>query len=195
MFKGTLAPNVIEFKYYSYVPPPLSTGSLHSATANFRPGTRYIVFLKRDDLDLEVANPAYQMEIEIAPQSAAPISSTWTPGMALANELTTSIQWAPTTLGRGATRYFDWTEELIGTQSIPRVQAFLMSGDRLVRYQAAWWLSFRTVDATVLNQLRETAQDANTEEWARSGAASRLRDMAGREIRPMKTRCFNSANS
>ena len=173
VFKGTLDPKNIEFKYYGYIPPP----ELHPPTAYFRPGIRYILFLRRHDSDLEVAVPVYQMEIELAPTNKAgyPIG---TPELALANELVSAIQSAPDTIGRLAATYFSWTEELIGKQTIPQVEPFLNSNDPLVRYQAAWWLSFRKVDAAVVDELKKTSQDQNVEEWARSGARDRLRDMA-----------------
>jgi hypothetical protein len=173
VFKGTLDPKIIEFKYYGYIPLP----GLSLPMANFRPGIRYVLFLKRLDSGLEVAVPGYQMEIELGPTNKAGLSI-GTPELALASELVSAIESAPTTLGRGATRYFDWTEELIGKKSIPRVEPFLSSGDPLVRYQAAWWLSFRKMDGAVMDELKKTAQDENVEEWARSGARDRLRDIA-----------------
>ena len=96
----------------------------------------------------------------------------------LAKELFFAIQFAPDTIGRSAATYFSWVEELIGKEAIPQVEPFLNSADPLVRYQAAWWLSFRKVDAAVLDELKKTSQDHNVEEWARSGASERLRDMA-----------------
>jgi hypothetical protein len=173
VFKGTLNPRTIEFKYYGYIPPP----ELHPPTADFRPGIRYILFLRRHDSDLEVAVPIYQMEIELAPTNKADYSI-GPPELALANELVSAIQSAPSTIGRLADTYFSWAEELIGKQTIPRVQPFLNSIDPLVRYQAAWWLSFRKVDAAVVDELKKTSQDQTVEEWARSGAIDRLRDMA-----------------
>jgi hypothetical protein len=173
VFKGTLKPKIIEFKYYGYIPTP----ELSPPMADFRAGIRYILFLKRHDSDLEVPVPAYQMEIELASTSKADYSM-GTPELALATELVSAIQSAPDTIGRIADKYFSWAEELIGKQTIPLVEPFLNSSAPLVRFQAAWWLSFRKVDATVVDELKKTAQDENVEEWARSGARDRLRDIA-----------------
>jgi hypothetical protein len=173
VFKGTLDPKTIEFKYYSYIPPP----EVSPPTVHFRPGIRYILFLRRHDSALEVAIPVYQMEIELASPNKIgnPIG---TPELALANELISAIQSAPKTIGRLADTYFSWAEELIGKQTIQLVEPFLNSSDPLVQYQAAWWLSFRKADAAVLGELKKTSQDQTIEEWARSGARERLRDIA-----------------
>ena len=79
---------------------------------------------------------------------------------------------SPGTIGRAATHYFSLVEELIGKNSVPLIKPFLNSSDPLVRYQAAWWLSFRHVDASVINELKHAEQDDSVEEWARSGAYS-----------------------
>jgi hypothetical protein len=173
LFKGRLEPKIIEFKFYGYIPPP----ELSPPMANFRPGIRYVLFLKRHDSVFEVAIPAYQMEIELGSPNKAggPID---TPDLALARELISAIESEPDTIGRSADKYFSWAEELIGKKTIPLVQPFLNASDPLVRYQTAWWLSFREVDAAVEGELKRTSQDQHVEEWARSGARERLRDMA-----------------
>src|SRR5262245_22754166 len=68
VFKGTLDSNVVEFKYYGHIPPPRVFDILHPAMADFLPGPRYVIFLNRHGLDLEVSIPTYQMEIELAPR-------------------------------------------------------------------------------------------------------------------------------
>jgi HEAT repeat protein len=133
--------------------------------------------LRRHDSDLEVAVPVYQMEIAIASPNHAGIP-VGMPELALANELVSAIQSGPETIGRMAATYSSWAEELIGKQALPLVEPFLKSNDPLVRYQAAWWLSFRKVDAAVVGELKKTFLDQNVEEWARSGARERLSDMA-----------------
>jgi hypothetical protein len=177
-FKGTLDQKSIEFKYYGYIPPSGTAEDVGPPIANFRSGIRYILFLRRHDSDLEVSIPAYQMEIQIAPSILSNRQSEADPDTALANELVYAIESAPTTIGRSATRYFDWTEELTGEKAVPRVEPFLRSDDPLVRYQAAWWLSFHKLDAVVVHELQKTSQDQNIEEWARLGARDRLRDIA-----------------
>jgi hypothetical protein len=172
VFKGTPDPKTFEFTYYGYIPPP----EVSPPTANFRPGVRYVLFLRRHDSNLEVAIPVYQMEIELASpnKSGHPIG---TFELALANELISAVQSAPKTIGRLADTYFSWAEELIGKQTIPLVKPFLNSSDPLVRFQTAWWLSFRKMDASVVGELKKTSLDQNVEEWARSGAQERLRDI------------------
>jgi hypothetical protein len=96
----------------------------------------------------------------------------------LAKELVSAVQSAPDTIGRLATHYYSWTEELIGKQAIRLVEPFLSSSDPLIRYQAAWWLSFRQVNNAVINELNNAMRDVSIEEWARSGARERLGDMA-----------------
>lgn len=181
MFKGTLDPKIVEFKYYGNIPPPGISDISTPLMANFRPGIRYLLFLKRRNQDMEVAIAPYQMEIQLAPQQPTFDASNSAPDLVLAKELVFAIQSAPDTLGRSATHYSDWTEELIGKQTISLVEPFLSSSDPLVRYQAAWWLSFREVNTLVINELNNAMQDETIEEWARSGATDRLRDMsAGR---------------
>jgi hypothetical protein len=103
VFKGTLDPKTIEFKYYGYIPPP----ELHPPTAYFRRGIRYILFLRRHDSDLEMAIPVYQMEIEIASLNLAGYT-VGRPKLALANELISAIRSAPKTIGKLAGTYFRW---------------------------------------------------------------------------------------
>jgi hypothetical protein len=179
VFKGTLDPKTIEFKYYGYIPPP----ELHPPTAYFRRGIHYILFLRRHDSDLEMAIPVYQMELEIASLNLAGYT-VGRPELALANELISAIRSAPKTIGKLADTYFSWAEELIGKQTIPLVEPFLNSSDPLVQYQAAWWLSFRKMDTAVVGELKKTSLDQNVEEWARSGARERLRDIAERRYLP-----------
>jgi hypothetical protein len=176
VFKGFLVSQVIAFKYYGLDP---RTGNYFGPPyANFRSGIRYVLFLRGQDSNLTVTIPFYQMEIEIAPQQPPLDESKPAPALALARELVFAIASAPQTIGRTATHYFSWVEELIGKKSVPLVAPFLDSSDPLVRYQAAWWLSFRQVDATVMNELKYAEKDESIEEWARSGARDRLRDMA-----------------
>jgi hypothetical protein len=175
VFKGAIDAQVLEFKYYGlassagdYFGPPI---------AEFQSGTRYLLFLKGDARDLEVSTPFYQSEIRVAPQSPIVPDVESNSDLALATELMFAVQSAPTTTGRAATTYFGWSEELIGERSIPLVEPFLSSSNPLIRYQAAWWLSFRKLDGGVINQLENTVQDETAELWARSGARDRLRDI------------------
>jgi hypothetical protein len=176
IFKGLLGSQVIAFKYYGLGP---RTGNYFGPPyADFRSGIRYVLFLRGQDPNLSVTVPFYQMEIEVAPQRPPLDESKPGPDLALARELVFAIESAPQTIGRASTHYFSWVEELIGKKSVPLIRPFLNSSDPLVRYQAAWWLSFRQVDAAVINELKHAEQDESVEEWARSGARDRLRDMA-----------------
>jgi hypothetical protein len=176
VFRGFLGSQVIAFKYYG--PSPMTFDYFGPPYADFRSGIRYVLFLRGQDSNLTVTVPFYQIEIEIAPQQPALDESKPAPDLALAQELVFAIESAPQTIGRKATGYFGWVEELIGKKSVPLVRPFLNSSDPLVRYQVAWWLSFRQVDATVMNELKHAEQDESIEDWARSGARDRLRDMA-----------------
>ena len=69
----------------------------------------------------------------------------------------------PKTLGRGATHYFDWAEEVVGKNAVPAVESFLVSDDDLVRYQAAWWLSFREITDPVINVLVDTSNNSSVD--------------------------------
>jgi hypothetical protein len=184
VFKGTLGPNFVEFKYYGYIPPPGVFDILTPVMADFRAGNRYVIFLNRHGLDLEVSSPVYQMEIELAPRRPTLDESNFNPPQALAKELVSAVQSEPDTIGRAASHYYSWTEELIGKQAIPLVEPFLNSSDPIIRYQAAWWLSFRQVNNVVINELTNAMQDECIEEWARSGARERLIDMAAGRYLP-----------
>jgi hypothetical protein len=175
VFKGTLDRQHIEFKYYAYLPPKGVAEDLDILTANFRAGTRYIIFLKRMGSGLEVAVRPYQIEIAIAPSAPAGARPNADTDVGLANELIYAIQSGITRFPGG---YFDWTEELIGKEAVGRVQPFLNSSDPEIRYGAAWWLSFRKLDAAVMNELRQAAQNHDVQEGERSGAKERLRDIA-----------------
>jgi hypothetical protein len=175
VFKGTLDQQRIEFKYYGHIPPKGVTEDVYLPTADFRAGTRYIIFLKRMGSGLEVAVRPYQMEIAIAPSAPPNAGRNAHTDMDLANELIFAIQSGITRFPGG---YFDWTEELIGKEAVGRVQPFLNSSDPEIRYGAAWWLSFRKLDAAVMNELRQAAQNHDVQEGERSGAKERLRDIA-----------------
>jgi hypothetical protein len=184
IFKGTLDSIFVEFKYYGYIPPPGVFDIQTPAMADFRPGFRYVIFLNRHGLDLEVSIPVYQMEIELAPRRPTLDESNFDPPQALAKELVYAVQSEPDTIGRALTHYYDWIEELIGKQAIPLAEPFLNSSDPIIRYQAAWWLSFRQVNNVVINELNNAMQDECIEEWARSGARDRLIDMAAGRYLP-----------
>jgi len=175
VFKGTLDRQRIAFKYYGYIPPKGVAEDVDLPTASFRAGTRYIIFLKRMGSGLGVAVRPYQTEIAIAPSAPADARPNADADVGLANELIYAIQSGIT---RFPSRYFDWTEELIGREAVNRVQPFLSSSDPEVRYGAAWWLSFRELDAAVMNELRQAAQDQLIQEGERSGARERLRDIS-----------------
>src|SRR5262249_10495646 len=164
VFKGTLDSDVIEFKYYGYIPPPGVVNTLTPAMADFRPGIRYVIFLNRHGLDLEVSIPAYRMEIELAPGRPTLDESNFDSYQVLEKELISAIGSDPDTIGRSATHYYDWIEELIGKQAIPLAEPFLNSSDPLIRYQAAWWLSFRQVNNAVINELNNAMRDVCIEE-------------------------------
>src|SRR5262249_7345862 len=68
VFKGPLDPILFELKSYGYIPPPGVFDIVTPAMADFRPGTRYVIFLNRHGLDLEVSVPAYRIEIQLAPR-------------------------------------------------------------------------------------------------------------------------------
>jgi len=125
------------------------------------------------------------MEIRLAPRGLMSDESNVDLSQVLAKELVTAVQYEPETIGRSATHYYSWAEELIGKQAIPLVEPFLSSSNPLIRYQAAWWLSFRQVNSAVMNELNNAMRDEGIEEWARSGARERLGDMAaGRYVPP-----------
>ena len=178
VFKGTLGPNFVEFKYYGFIPPPGAIDIMTRVMADFRAGNRYLIFLNRHGSDLEVSIAPYRMEIRLAPRGLMSDESNVDLSQVLAKELVTAVQSAPETIGRSATRYYSWTEELIGKQAIPLVEPFLRSSNPLIRYQAAWWLSFRQVNSAVMNELNNAMRDESIEEWARSGARERLGDIA-----------------
>ena len=175
IFKGNLGSQIIEFSYYGWGPNGPRLG-LSPPIAEFRSDVRYVLFLAMQNSALVVTVPFYKAEIQIA-SNPAPLAGS-NSDLALARELIVAIESAPQTTGRMATHYFDWIAELVERKSIPLVEPFLISNDPLVRYQAAWWLSFREVNETVTDELKMTMQDKSIEAWARSGARDRLRDIA-----------------
>ena len=181
IFKGFLGSRVIAFKYYGLG--PRTVDYFGPPFADFQPGNRYVVFLRGSDSNLTVAVPFYRIEIELSPKVQLDDAKT-SPERALVRELLFAIESSPGTTGRMATHYFSWVEELVGKESVSLVSPFLNSADPLVQYQAAWWLSFRDIEPTVINELRHAAQDETIEEWARSGARDRLRDIDERKWVP-----------
>ena len=175
VFKGTIDSPIVRFRYFrlrrsngDYFGPP---------TAFFETGSTYIAFLKDDEKHLEVAVPVFQMEIRTARLEPGALKSTSQSSAAIAEELFYSVRAEPKTIGRMATHYFSWAEEMVGKDAVLVVESFLSSDDELVRYQAAWWLSFRRVSDSVTTVLVKTRNDPSIEEWARSGAEQRLKDM------------------
>ncbi|HET7184439.1 MAG TPA: hypothetical protein VFI82_07120 [Terriglobales bacterium] len=176
VFKGTLRSPSVRFRYYDFGPYP-TPDHIAPPTAFFETGSRYLLFLKGDGQNLQVAVPVWQMEIRLAPRPSSAATSVSPSPAGIAEELFYSVRSKPKTLGRMATHYFSWAEEVIGKDAIPAVEPFLHSKDELVEYQAAWWLSFRQASDTVINVLANTKNSPSIEEWARSGATDRLRDM------------------
>ena len=115
------------------------------------------------------------MEIQVGSQQSSIEETGSDPDLTLATELVASVNDGA---AMAATHYFDWAEELIGKRMVPLAEPFLRSSDSLVRYQAAWWLSFRKLDSDVLYELKSVANDEAIDEWARSGARVRLADVA-----------------
>ena len=175
VFKGAVSSQTIHFNYYRLV--PRSADYFGPPDAHFESGVRYVIFLKGRESDLHTAIPLYQMEVQLSPQPPSQPQPYRSPLSALAQELLLAVQSAPATVGRSATHYFSWAEELFGNKTVPLVQPFLNEADPLVRYQAAWWLSFRNPNDTVVAILVTTANDKTIETWARSGAEQRVRDM------------------
>jgi hypothetical protein len=89
-----------------------------------------------------------------------------------------AVRARPKTIGRRASHYFSWAEEVIDKDgAVLAVEPFLASEDELVKYQAAWWLSFRRLNDSVINVLVSTKNDSAIDGWARSGAEQRLKDI------------------
>jgi hypothetical protein len=175
VFKGSVSSQIIHFNYYRLV--PRSADYFGPPDSHFESGVRYAIFLKGRETDLHTAIPLYQMEVQLSPESPSQAQPHRSALSALARELLLAVQSAPATIGRSATHYFSWAEELFGNKTVPLVQPFLKEADPLVRYQAAWWLSFRNPNDTVVAILLTTASDQTIEAWARSGAEQRVRDM------------------
>ncbi len=176
VFKGAFPARSIRVRYFDYgilptadfMTPPLARLEVHS---------RYILFLKSVEGSLEVAVPVWQMEIRLAPRPISEAEAVSRSLSGLAEELFYSIKTSPESIGRSATHYFSWAEEVTGCDAIPDVSRYLTSDDALVRYQAAWWLSFRDLTAPVMHVLTETSENPSIEQWARSGARDRLKDI------------------
>lgn len=176
VFKGALSGRSVRVRYFDYgvfptsdfISPPLASLEVHS---------RYILFLKTFEDALEVAVPVWQMEIPLAPRPTSEIGSVSPSLSGMAEELFYSIKTGPHSIRKMADHYFSWAEEVDGPSAIPNVSRFLNSDDALIRYQAAWWLSFRDLTAPVMHVLTETSKNPSIEQWARSGARGRLKDI------------------
>ncbi len=146
--------------------------------AFFQKESRHLIFINKTGQDLEVAIPVWRMEIALAPRSQSDLASVPSSPSGIAGELFDSVRAKPNTIGRSATHYFSWAEEIIGKDdAVTRVKPFLTSNDELVKYQAAWWLSFRQLNDSVINVLISTKNNRTIEKWARSGAKQRLEDI------------------
>ena len=179
VLKGNLDSKTIKFVYYSRGPD--AGGGLGLPSANFQTGVRYVLFLRGREPTLAVAVPFYQMEITIALRPATVAMQMTGSDAILANELLFAVQSSPATTGSLASHYLEWVEELVGKkEAVPLVEVLLSSPSSLVRYQAAWFMSFRTSDSKVLKVLESIAQDPSVEQWARAGARDRLVDMRSR---------------
>jgi hypothetical protein len=177
VFKGTLGSPTIAFRYYDFSTNPTAE-YFGPPAAHFEKESRYLVFLSDTGQDLEVSVPVWQMEIALAPTSQSDLASLASSTSGIADELFYSIRTKPKTIGRTASHYFSWAEELIGKDdAVHGVEPFLDSDDDLVKYQAAWWLSFRRLSDSVINILENTKNNPTIEEWARSGAGQRLEDI------------------
>lgn len=176
VFKGTLGSPQIAFRYYDFSSHP--TEYFGPPIAFFEKESRYLIFLNHTGHDLEVAVPVWQMEIALAPRSQSNLASDLSSPTGIADELFYAVRARPKTIGRSASHYFSWAEEVIGKDgAILAVEPFLASDDELVKYQAAWWLSFRRLNDSVMNALVSTKNNPTIEEWARSGAEQRLKDI------------------
>jgi hypothetical protein len=117
------------------------------------------------------------MEIQLGPKLSSEAASVPPSLAGIAEELFDSIKSQPKTLGRAATHYFSWAEEVVGKNAVSAVESFLVSDDDLIRYQAAWWLSFREITNLVINILLDTSNNSSVETWARSESERRLEDI------------------
>ncbi len=175
VYKGEI-PSAVTFRFYDFGEQYLNCiDCLTPPGAFYRVDHRYIVFLKKQDGRWTVAVPVYQMEIEIDRFAVHVSAADKVHTMADAgSELLNAVEKNPKTIGRMATRYFDWAQQLAGKDVIQLVEAFLDSPDAIVRYQAAWWLSFRKQTRKIVDVLVSTANDTAIEKWARDGALQRL---------------------
>jgi hypothetical protein len=176
VFKGNLSSHAVRFRYFNFGAYP-TPEFITPPIASFDVGSRYIIFLRSRETNLEVAVPVWQMEIPLGPKLSSEAASVPPSLAGIAEELFDSIKSQPKTLGRTATHYFSWAKEVVGKNAVPAVEYFLVSDDDLVRYQAAWWLSFREITSPVINILLDTSNNSSVETWARSESERRLEDI------------------
>lgn len=176
VFKGRIA-SYVQFRYFGQPEDNGVAVKINPPEAFFQSGRSYIVFLKGDEQHLEVAVPVIRMEIRTADLEPATPSAGAQSSAAIAELLFAAVRAEPKTIGRAAEDYFSWAEEMVGKDAVSAVEPFLTSEDELVRYQAAWWLSFRQVSDAVISVLVKTSKNSQIEAWARSEAKNRLKEM------------------
>jgi hypothetical protein len=114
---GAVSSQIIHFNYHRLV--PRSADYFGPPNAHFESGVRYAIFLKGRESDLHTAIPLYQMEVQLSRRSLLlSLSPHRSPLSAFAQELLLAVQSAPATVGRSATHYFSWAEELFGNETL-----------------------------------------------------------------------------
>jgi hypothetical protein len=151
VFQGNASGNSLRFTWFTLRMPPKGTGFGYSGppTADFRPGRRYLVFLRRARSGWEVAMPLYAIEEELSavpPRGAlndvsqVPLAQRYE---ALAEELENTALAQPVprtgTTGKAAMR-FPSVFDLLGGCAEPFYRRFLSSPSPELRGEASRWL-------------------------------------------------------
>jgi hypothetical protein len=151
VFQGNAAGERLRFAWFTLRMPTAGGGFAYSGPplADFRPGKRYLIFLKRARSGLEVAVPLYAIEEELAatpPRGALPDLSQ-VPLQQRYQELAEELENAalaqpvpsPGMTGEAAS-YFPSVFDLLGGCAEPFYRRFLSSPSPELRGAASTWL-------------------------------------------------------
>jgi hypothetical protein len=151
VFQGSAAEERLRFTWFALRMPTTGGGFAYSGSplTDFRPGRRYLVFLKRARSGWEVSMPVYAIEAELAAApprgslrdlSHVPLGRRY---QELAEELENPAMTQPVPppgMTGEAASYFPWVFDLLGGCAEPFYRRFLSSPSPELRAAASTWL-------------------------------------------------------
>jgi hypothetical protein len=151
VFQGKATGGMLRFTWFSLYMVTTGGGFAYSGPplADFRPGKRYLIFLKRARSGWTVSMPVYAIDAELAaaPPRGALRNLSQVPLQQQYQDLAEELEGAalalpaspPEMTGEAAT-YFPWVFDLLGGCAEPFYRRFLSSPSRELRGAASTWL-------------------------------------------------------